>query len=166
MGSFGAISTGATSISRRRGVTAPSERTWVRLRPMNRLSAPALALISLPFYAYSVRESLRKQHTVSKSHRPPGPPSVTPLPFRHTPSLHSLRQSTFRVPRLLPGSIAEGRMTVSEQALDELRTRLERVLGPEEAATLMDHLPPERAATKADLEALERTSDDRFGAVD
>jgi chromosome segregation ATPase len=77
-----------------------------------------------------------------------------------------MRQSTFRVPRLLPGSIAEGRMTVSEQALDELRTRLERVLGPEEAATLMDHLPPDRAATKADLEALERTSDDRFGAVD
>jgi hypothetical protein len=47
-------------------------------------------------------------------------------------------------------------MTVSEQALVELRTRLERVLGPEEAATLMDHLPPDRATTEADLESVVR----------
>jgi hypothetical protein len=52
-------------------------------------------------------------------------------------------------------------MTVSEQALVELRTRLERVLGPEEAATLMDHLPPDRATTEADLESVDR----RFDAV-
>ncbi len=57
-------------------------------------------------------------------------------------------------------------MTVSEQALGELRTRLERVLGFEEAATLMEHLPRDRAATKADLRALETTIDDRFEAVD
>ncbi|CAN5533119.1 hypothetical protein BH20ACT23_BH20ACT23_25740 [soil metagenome] len=57
-------------------------------------------------------------------------------------------------------------MAVSEQALGELRTRLERVLGAKEAATLMDHLPRDRTATKADLQALEKTSDDRFDAVD
>ena len=67
-------------------------------------------------------------------------------------------------------------MTVSERALDEFRTRLERVLG-EEAATLMDHLPRDRAATKADLQTVETTLettieglsesvDRRFEAVD
>ncbi|MDQ3674773.1 MAG: hypothetical protein M3365_10405 [Gemmatimonadota bacterium] len=57
-------------------------------------------------------------------------------------------------------------MAVGEQALGELRTRLERVLGAKEAATLMDHLPRDRAATKADLQALQKASDDRFDAVD
>jgi predicted transcriptional regulator len=77
-----------------------------------------------------------------------------------------MRQSTFRVPRLLPGFVEGGRMTVSEQALVELRTRLEGVLGTKEAATLMDHLPRDRAATKADLQALEKTTGDWFEAVD
>ena len=57
-------------------------------------------------------------------------------------------------------------MTVSEQALGELRTRLEGVLGAEEAATLMDHLPRDRAATKTDIQALEATIGDLVEAVD
>ena len=57
-------------------------------------------------------------------------------------------------------------MTASEQALVELRTRLEGVLGAEKAATLMDHLPRERAATKSDLQALQTTIGDLIETVD
>ena len=57
-------------------------------------------------------------------------------------------------------------MTVSEQALGELRTRLERVLGADQAATLMDHLPRDQAATSADLKAVETTVGDLAVSVD
>jgi hypothetical protein len=57
-------------------------------------------------------------------------------------------------------------MTVGEQALDELRTRLEQVLGAREAATLMDHLPRERAATEAGLQNLQTTVESLSETVD
>ena len=66
----------------------------------------------------------------------------------------------------MPGQIEGGRMTVSEQALGELRTRLERVLGTDQAATLMDHLSPDRAATRADLQAVGTTVGDLAVSVD
>jgi DNA anti-recombination protein RmuC len=48
-------------------------------------------------------------------------------------------------------------MTAAERARHELSTRLEEVLGPEQAATLMEHLPPVRwdeLARQEDLLAL------------
>jgi hypothetical protein len=49
-------------------------------------------------------------------------------------------------------------MTITEQSRHELHQRLDQVLGPEEATTLMEHLPPtgwREVATKHDLECLE-----------
>jgi hypothetical protein len=54
-------------------------------------------------------------------------------------------------------------MTIDERSRHELFTRLEEVLGPEPAATLMSHLPPvgwADVATKRDLDQLEQ----RLGA--
>ena len=45
-------------------------------------------------------------------------------------------------------------MAANEGPLVRLRDRLEQVLGPAEAATLMEHLPSQRPATKADLDGL------------
>jgi hypothetical protein len=48
-------------------------------------------------------------------------------------------------------------MPVDERARHQLYRRLEEVLGPEEAGTLMNHLPPaalDQLATKADLAVL------------
>jgi hypothetical protein len=49
-------------------------------------------------------------------------------------------------------------MSVDERSRHQLYQRLQEVLGAEEAATLMEQLPPggaSRVATKDDLEALE-----------
>jgi hypothetical protein len=48
-------------------------------------------------------------------------------------------------------------MSVDERSRHQLYQRLQEVLGAEEAATLMEHLPPggtSRMATKDDLEAV------------
>ena len=48
-------------------------------------------------------------------------------------------------------------MTISDQSRHSLHTRLEEVLGPDDAATLMEHLPPvgwADVATKRDLDHL------------
>ena len=50
-------------------------------------------------------------------------------------------------------------MAISEQERHQLHARLEKVLGSEEASTLMAHLPPigwADVATKSDLASLER----------
>jgi hypothetical protein len=60
-------------------------------------------------------------------------------------------------------------MTIDERSRHELFTRLEEVLGPEPAATLMSHLPPvgwADVATKHDLDQLEQRLDARIGAVE
>ncbi len=60
-------------------------------------------------------------------------------------------------------------MTISEETRHRLYRRLEEVLGPEEAATLMEHLPPvgwADVATKRDLDALEGRMDLRFDALE
>lgn len=47
-------------------------------------------------------------------------------------------------------------MSISEQARHQLHSRLEQVLGPDEAATLISYLPPvgwQDVATKRDLDA-------------
>jgi hypothetical protein len=56
-------------------------------------------------------------------------------------------------------------MSISEQSRHELYRRLEEILGPGPAATLMEHLPPvgwADVATKRDLEALETRLLGRF----
>ncbi len=67
-------------------------------------------------------------------------------------------------------------MAVDERSRHELYRRLEEVLGPEAATTLIEHLPPvgwADVATKHDLTGLEQRIelrfarvDDRFAAVD
>ncbi len=49
-------------------------------------------------------------------------------------------------------------MTIDERTRHRMYLKLEQVLGPEEAATLMEHLPPvgwADVATKRDLDQLE-----------
>ena len=56
-------------------------------------------------------------------------------------------------------------MSINEQSRHELYRRLEEILGPGPAATLMEHLPPvgwADVATKRDLEALETRLLGRF----
>jgi len=60
-------------------------------------------------------------------------------------------------------------MVVDERSRHELYRRLEEVLGPEAAATLIEHLPPvgwADVATKGDLAVLEERMDLRFARVD
>ena len=60
-------------------------------------------------------------------------------------------------------------MALDERARHELFLRLEQVLGPERAETLMELLPPvgwADVATKRDLDALEQRMDLRFELVD
>jgi hypothetical protein len=57
-------------------------------------------------------------------------------------------------------------MSISEQSRHQLYQRLEEILGPGPAATLMEHLPPvgwADVATKRDLEALESRLRGEFG---
>jgi hypothetical protein len=60
-------------------------------------------------------------------------------------------------------------MAISEESRHQLHNKLDQVLGPAEAATLMAHLPPigwADVATKHDLVELERRIDMRFEMVD
>jgi hypothetical protein len=60
-------------------------------------------------------------------------------------------------------------MVLDERSRHELYLRLEAVLGPEAATTLMEHLPPvgwADAALKRDLDALEHRLDLRFEALE
>ena len=60
-------------------------------------------------------------------------------------------------------------MALGERSRHELYLRLEEVLGPEAATTLMEHLPPvgwADVALKRDLDALEHRLDLRFDAID
>jgi hypothetical protein len=60
-------------------------------------------------------------------------------------------------------------MAIDERARHELHRKLEEVLGAEEAATLMAHLPPvgwADVATKHDLAQLEERMNLRFEMVD
>ena len=60
-------------------------------------------------------------------------------------------------------------MVLDERARHELFLRLEEVLGPERAATLMEMMPPvgwADVATKRDLDALEQRLNLRFELVD
>ena len=60
-------------------------------------------------------------------------------------------------------------MAISEESRHHLYQRLEQVLGPKEAAVLMEHLPPvgwADVATKRALDALEARVDMRFDRVD
>jgi len=60
-------------------------------------------------------------------------------------------------------------MVLDERSRHELYLRLEEVLGPEAATTLMEHLPPvgwADVATKRDLDALEQRLDLRFEAFE
>ncbi len=59
-------------------------------------------------------------------------------------------------------------MVVDERSRHELYRRLEEVLGPDAAATLIEHLPPvgwADVATKNDLAGLEQRLEGRFNAV-
>ncbi len=59
-------------------------------------------------------------------------------------------------------------MVLDERSRHELRLKLEQVLGPEQAATLMEMLPPvgwADVATKRDLDQLEQRMDLRFETV-
>lgn len=60
-------------------------------------------------------------------------------------------------------------MVLDERSRHQLYLRLEEVLGPEAATTLMEHLPPvgwADVATKRDLNALEQRLDQRFDAFE
>jgi hypothetical protein len=60
-------------------------------------------------------------------------------------------------------------MAISEESRHQLHNKLDELLGPAEAATLMAHLPPigwADVATKHDLAELERRIDMRFGETD
>ena len=60
-------------------------------------------------------------------------------------------------------------MAVDERSRHELYRRLEAVLGPDAATTLIEHLPPvgwADVATKHDLAALEDRMELRFARVD
>ena len=60
-------------------------------------------------------------------------------------------------------------MVVDERSRHELYRRLEEVLGPDAATTLIEHLPPvgwADVATKNDLAGLEQRIDLRFARVD
>ena len=60
-------------------------------------------------------------------------------------------------------------MVLDERSRHQLYLRLEQVLGPEAATTLMEHLPPvgwADVATKHDLDALEQRMDMRFTALE
>jgi hypothetical protein len=60
-------------------------------------------------------------------------------------------------------------MVLDERARHELFLRLEQVLGPESAETLMEMMPPvgwADVATKRDLDALEQRMDLRFVALE
>lgn len=60
-------------------------------------------------------------------------------------------------------------MTVDERSRHELYHRLEEVLGPDAATTLIEHLPPvgwADVATKNDLAGLEQRMDLRFARVE
>jgi hypothetical protein len=57
-------------------------------------------------------------------------------------------------------------MSISEQSRHQLYQRLEEILGPGPAATLMEHLPPvgwADVATKRDLDVLESRLRGEFG---
>ncbi len=59
-------------------------------------------------------------------------------------------------------------MAITEETRHHLYQALERTLGPEEAATLMEHLPPvgwADVATKADLDHASTVTGMRFDAV-
>jgi len=60
-------------------------------------------------------------------------------------------------------------MAISEETRHQLYRRLEEVLGPGEATTLMEHLPPvgwADVATRRDLDALEARVNARIDAVE
>jgi hypothetical protein len=60
-------------------------------------------------------------------------------------------------------------MALDERSRHELFLRLEEVLGPRQAETLMEMMPPvgwADVATKRDLDALEQRMDLRFEAMD
>lgn len=59
-------------------------------------------------------------------------------------------------------------MSITESDRHRLYQRLETILGPDEATTLMEHLPPvgwADVATKRDLEHLASEMDFKFAAV-
>jgi hypothetical protein len=60
-------------------------------------------------------------------------------------------------------------MSISERARYDLYAKLEQLLGPDEATTLMEHLPPvgwADVATTRDLDALEERMELRFEAME
>ncbi len=60
-------------------------------------------------------------------------------------------------------------MAITEKSRHELYRRLEEILGPDQATTLMEHLPPvgwADVATKDDLHQLEARLDTRIDGVD
>ncbi|QGG94337.1 hypothetical protein [Actinomarinicola tropica] len=60
-------------------------------------------------------------------------------------------------------------MAITEKSRHELYRRLEEILGPDEATTLMEHLPPvgwADVATKDDLRSLESRLDARIDVLD
>jgi hypothetical protein len=65
--------------------------------------------------------------------------------------------------------LQEAIMAVDERSRHELYRRLEEVLGPDAATTLIEHLPPvgwADVATKTDLAGLEQRMDLRFARVE
>ena len=61
-----------------------------------------------------------------------------------------------------------GTMSIDERARHELHARLDELLGPEPAGTLMSYLPPvgwADVATKRDLDALADSLEHRFEAT-